>query len=224
MHPCHTTPRHALCRTRMAARPPAPASQLLPLAYVQAFEASAEVCKTVTQKMGAVLPTAVEKPALELVKITKDMKVRSCTQHSAFAITAFPSAYALTNHTSHTLLAWHICIAIAEACNPSLCRRMCCACTLTAPVAPSRPVAFSGTAASTFQQWHTLPSVAGSCTSCMRALHCMMPCHQCAPPRCWLLQDVAVYKKLRVERMNARLVGVRAKKAKEAAKEAESAQ
>lgn len=37
------------------------------------------------------------------------------------------------------------------------------------------------------------------------------------------LKDFKAYAKLRVERMNARLVGVRAKKAKEAAKEAEAA-
>ncbi len=38
------------------------------------------------------------------------------------------------------------------------------------------------------------------------------------------VQDFKAYAKLRVERMNARVVGLRAKKAKEAAKEAEAAQ
>jgi hypothetical protein len=36
------------------------------------------------------------------------------------------------------------------------------------------------------------------------------------------MQGAPAYGKLRVERMNARMVGVRAKKAKEAAKEAEA--
>jgi hypothetical protein len=36
-------------------------------------------------------------------------------------------------------------------------------------------------------------------------------------------QETQAYAKLRIERTNARLVGVRAKKAKEAAKEAEAA-
>jgi hypothetical protein len=36
------------------------------------------------------------------------------------------------------------------------------------------------------------------------------------------VQDVKAYAKLRVERMNARLAGMRAKKARDAAKEAEN--
>jgi hypothetical protein len=42
------------------------------------------------------------------------------------------------------------------------------------------------------------------------------------PLRAPLMQGAPAYGKLRVERMNARMVGVRAKKAKEAAKEAEA--
>jgi hypothetical protein len=38
----------------------------------------------------------------------------------------------------------------------------------------------------------------------------------------WRVQDVKAYAKLRVERMNARLAGMRAKKARDAAKEAEN--
>lgn len=40
---------------------------------------------------------------------------------------------------------------------------------------------------------------------------------------CWTVQDAKAYAKLRVERMNARMIGIRAKKAKEAeaAKEAQ---
>ena len=37
------------------------------------------------------------------------------------------------------------------------------------------------------------------------------------------LQEVKAYAKLRIERMNLRMTGIRAKKAKEAAKESETA-
>uniref|UniRef100_A0A7S0WUN4 60S ribosomal protein L13 n=1 Tax=Chlamydomonas leiostraca TaxID=1034604 RepID=A0A7S0WUN4_9CHLO len=40
----------------------------------KAFEASADAIKTADQKKGAILPITAEKPALELVKVTKDMK------------------------------------------------------------------------------------------------------------------------------------------------------
>lgn len=43
--------------------------------HAQAFEASAEQVKTVEQQKGALLPITVEKPTVELVKVTKDMKV-----------------------------------------------------------------------------------------------------------------------------------------------------
>jgi hypothetical protein len=44
---------------------------------VQAFEVSAEEFKKAEQKQGTLLPLTAEKPALELVKVTKDMKVGS---------------------------------------------------------------------------------------------------------------------------------------------------
>lgn len=42
----------------------------------QKFEASAEEVKTATQYTGALQPLVKEKPTLEFVKITQDMKVR----------------------------------------------------------------------------------------------------------------------------------------------------
>ncbi len=55
-----------------------------------------------------------------------------------------------------------------------------------------------------------------SCCACV--VRVRLPTHLLLP------QDFKAYAKLRVERMNARVVGLRAKKAKEAAKEAEAAQ
>jgi hypothetical protein len=45
------------------------------LPSLQAFEVSAEEFKNVEQKQGTLLPLTAEKPALEVVKISKDMKV-----------------------------------------------------------------------------------------------------------------------------------------------------
>ena len=42
---------------------------------LQRIESSVEDTKTVRQKKGVVLPITSEKPTVELVKITKDMKV-----------------------------------------------------------------------------------------------------------------------------------------------------
>ena len=42
----------------------------------QAFESSGDALKTAGQKKGALLPISREKPALESIKITQELKVR----------------------------------------------------------------------------------------------------------------------------------------------------
>lgn len=66
---------HSMARTRMGGYRLADAGCCLPHC-LQAFEASAEAVKTAEQQKTANVPFSVQKPTVELVKVTKDMKVR----------------------------------------------------------------------------------------------------------------------------------------------------
>ena len=53
---------------------------------LQPFEASAEAVKTATQKTGPIMPITKTKPAVQMAKITKEMKVRLLSWFAVFLL------------------------------------------------------------------------------------------------------------------------------------------